>query len=62
MALKGKPKTESHRKALAAALVQYWATIPAEENEAEGQSLYFTTSKGDRTCKTARKIKAYLYE
>ena len=35
MALKGKPKTESHRKALAAALVQYWATIPAEENEAE---------------------------
>jgi len=36
MALKGKPKTESHRKALAAALVRYWATIPAEENEAEG--------------------------
>ena len=35
VALKGKPKTESHRKALAAALVQYWATIPAEENEAE---------------------------
>ena len=35
MALKGKPKTESHRKALAAALVQYRATIPAEENEAE---------------------------
>ena len=30
MALKGKPKTESHRKALAA------ATIPVEENEAEG--------------------------
>ena len=35
VALKGKPKTESHRKALAAALVQYWATIPEEENEAE---------------------------
>ena len=33
MALKGKAKSESHRKALAVALVQYWATIP-EENEA----------------------------
>ena len=35
MALKGKPKSESHRKALAAALVHYWATIPAEENEVD---------------------------
>lgn len=34
MALKGKAKSESHRKALAVALVQYWATIPEEENEA----------------------------
>jgi hypothetical protein len=35
MALRGKPKTEQHRQSLSAALVQYWATIPEEENEAE---------------------------
>ena len=35
MALRGKPKSEQHRLSLSAALVQYWATIPEEENEAE---------------------------
>lgn len=35
MALRGKPKSEQHRQSLSAALVQYWATIPEEENEAE---------------------------
>jgi len=35
MALRGKPKTEQHRQPLSVALVQYWATIPEEENEAE---------------------------
>ena len=35
MALRGKPKSEQHRQSLSAALVRYWATIPAEENEAE---------------------------
>ena len=35
IALRGKPKTEQHRQSLSAALIQYWATIPEEENEAE---------------------------
>lgn len=29
-ALKGKTKTDSHRKALSVALTRYWATIPVE--------------------------------
>ena len=62
IALRGKPKTEQHRQSLSAALIQYWATIPEEENEAEKQSLHFTTSKGDKTCKNARKIKANINE
>lgn len=27
-ALKGKPKTEQHKKALAEALIRYWNTVP----------------------------------
>ena len=27
-ALKGKPKTEQHKKALAEALKRYWSTVP----------------------------------
>lgn len=34
-ALKGKTKTDSHRKALSVALTRYWATIPLEEADDE---------------------------
>lgn len=35
-ALRNKPKTEQHKRALSEALFRYWSTIPVEENEAEG--------------------------
>ena len=31
-ALKGKPKTEQHKKALAEALKKYWNTVPSVTN------------------------------
>lgn len=53
VALKGKTKTKSHRKALSAALTRYWDTIPIEDNN-ETETVNVTTSQSNKTCKNAR--------
>lgn len=57
--MKGRCKSEAHRRAISEALMRYWATIPHKilQTGTKQKPIELITCQGDKTCQSTSIVK-----